>query len=125
MHHVGMGLATFAIEANADGSIGLMLNGQDLGERVQALHLEVAEHTLPQLQVRLSGEGQVAGEGIVQVIQTAEDVAVDLGHVVRVWLGQIDPGALMEDAMRNAPLHAGAAELVLAALSERALEDFQ
>lgn len=120
-----MGLATFAIEANGDGSIGLLLNGQDLGGRVQALHLEVAEHALPQLQVRLSGEGQIAGEGIVQVIQTADDVQVDLGHVVRVWLAEIDANALMEDAMRNAPMHASAGSLLLAELSERAKTDFQ
>lgn len=119
-----MGLATFVIEANFDGSIGLLLNGQDLGDRVEALHLELAQHSLPKLQVKLNGEGQIAGEGIVQVIQTAEDVAVDLGHIVRVWLSEIDPGALMEDAMRNAPMHESAAALVLKALSERALTDF-
>ena len=120
-----MGLATFVIEASADGSMGLLLNGQDLSGRVQSLQLDATQHNLPQLQVTLSGEGQIAGEGVVQVIQTAEDIAVDLGHLVRAWLDQIDPGALMEDAMRNASMHESAAVLVLAALSERALTDFQ
>jgi hypothetical protein len=125
MHHVRMGLANFVIGASGDGTVELLLNGHDLTDRIQSLQLDATANNLPQLRVTLTGEGQVAGEGIVQVIQTAEDVAVDLGHIVRAWLDEIDANALMEDAMRNAPMHASAGSLLLAELSERAKTDFQ
>lgn len=120
-----MGLATFAIEANGDGSIGLMLNGQDLGDRVQSLQLIATPGTLPQLQVRVTGEGQVAGDGIVHVIQTTEGLSVEIGEVVQIWLRELNADSLMEDALRDASPGVSSAHLLLKEIREQAEDYFR
>jgi hypothetical protein len=87
-----VGLAKFDIRANPDGTGTVIVNGEDVSDRVRGFVLTAEAHQIPQLQLWMNASGELSGEGIVR--QSQAD-----GELIAGFLSALDPSQLEKDVL--------------------------
>lgn len=120
----GRSFAHFRIAApvvGGDPSALVEVNDQDITRNVKrAVLMMGAGSQVTTLQLELMGSGEIAGDGIVQVVLDADQAAVPLTQAVLRFLDSVDPIEL-EQRMLGGGMSEGPAVTLLAALKQMAL----
>lgn len=89
-----MGLSRFSIDVGAGGRGHVLINGEDVADRVRRVTVDSVASEVPKIYLEMQGEGHIEGEGIVNVVQD-----LDQRQVVAEFLGNLDPGSLESAAL--------------------------
>lgn len=95
------GVAKFRVEAGVTGADSIVINGEEVGDRVQAVDLQVRPGGLTVLTVHhVPGAGTIEGEGIVRVASDTADISD--ADVILGFLGTVDARLLSKQVLESA-----------------------
>lgn len=84
--------ADFEVSVEQDGTARIVVNGEDVSERVDGAQVILASDQVPRLVLRQQiGAGGISGRGIVTVAAGGE---VDEAELIVHWLANLDPERL-------------------------------
>lgn len=90
-----MGLLRFSLHVDANGSTQVLLDGADISGRVAGISFASRPGQPPVLTLLHSGEGEIAGEGIVRVVEEG----IDQRQAVLDFLGNLDAAEVDRQAL--------------------------
>lgn len=83
--------ATFALDLNQPGQLGVLVNGQDVSAHVRRAVVISAPGEMSTLQLEVRGTGRIEGQGVVQVLLGSEGSEVAGTDAVVRFLDSVDP----------------------------------
>lgn len=113
-----MDVASFTIKATPFGA-RIEVNGHDVTDQVGVAEIRVADGQPTTLTLHHIGDGTIEGQGIVQVVDPAQNDA----DIICGFLAMIDPDQLDSDALADADVSSNLTAAMLATLQRYARGD--
>lgn len=92
-----MGLLSFSVDVDANGTARVLLDGQDVSDRIAGVNVAARPGQPPVLTLLHAGEGPIEGEGIVRVVEEG----LDQREAVLAFLSNLDAAEVDRQALEK------------------------